>query len=182
MELDSAHQLSNLTKILHWVVALFVIALLFAGVYMVEAEAWWVYPWHKSFGFLVFFIVIIRVLWRIKNGWPSAVGQYSKIEHSLSKFMHWVLIIGTVMLPLSGLLMSFFGGHGIDLFELEVIAKNIDPENPDKAIALNEALASRSHSVHQWFGYIVIAAVIVHVLGSLKHHYVDKDNTMKRML
>lgn len=182
MELDSADQLSPLTKILHWVVALFIIALLFVGVYMVETDTGWLYPWHKSFGFLVFFIVIIRVIWRIKNGWPSAVGLYSKLEHSLSKLMHWVLIIGTVMLPASGLLMSFFGGHGIDLFGLEVIPKNINPDNPEKSMAINEDSASLFHGIHHWTGYIIIAAVTLHVLGALKHHCIDKDDTMKRML
>ncbi|ROS00167.1 cytochrome b561 [Sinobacterium caligoides] len=182
MKLDTADQLSAITKMLHWLVAIFMIALLFAGVYMVETEAGWLYPWHKSFGFLLLFIVIVRVAWRIKNGWPSPVGQYSTIELSLSKFIHWLLILGTLLLPISGLLMSYYAGHGIDMFGLEVIGKNIDPENPEKAIAHSKALASFFHSVHHWSGYIIIAAVTLHVVGALKHHFVDKDETMKRML
>lgn len=182
MELDSTDRLSTLTKTLHWLVAVFIIGLLSVGVYMTETETGWLYPWHKSFGFIALFIVIIRVLWRIKNGWPHPVAQYSSIEQGLATWTHWVLIIATVMLPVSGLLMSYFGGHGLDVFGLEVIARQVNPDNPATVIAHSKALASFFNAVHYWSGYIIIAAITVHIAGALKHHCVDKDETMRRML
>ncbi len=182
MQLDTPTQLSPTTKALHWIVALGMIGMLAVGVYMVETETFGLYPWHKSFGFLIFFIVMLRVIWRIKNGWPVPASDYPQIERSLAKVVHWVLIIGTVCLPLSGFLMSSLGGHGVDVFGMEVVARNIDPEDPSKALAHSETLAGLFHSVHHWLGYIIIASVILHVLGALKHHVIDKDSTLKRML
>ncbi|AQS36436.1 cytochrome B561 [Shewanella psychrophila] len=182
MKFDSHEKLSSLTLALHWIVAIVMISLLAIGVYMVETETRSLYSWHKSFGLLILFIAVIRVVWRIRNGWPTPVGNYSNFEHLLSTIVHWALIIGTIVLPISGFLMSSLGGNGVDLFGLEIIARNIDPENPAKTITHSEALASFFHNIHYWSSYIIIATVILHVAGALKHHIIDKDETLTRML
>lgn len=182
MNLDSRKKLTPLTRMLHWIVAIAMICLLTIGVYMVETETRSLYSWHKSFGLLVLFIAAIRVAWRIKNGWPIPVARYSKFEHLLSKAVHWVLIIGTLTLPVSGLLMSSLGGHGIDLFGLEILPRNVAPENPAKVIAHSEVLSSIFKNVHHWSAYIIIATVTLHAVGAVKHHFIDKDATLKRMI
>lgn len=182
MNLDTPKRFSHVTIALHWLVGLTIIGLLAVGVYMAETETYSLYPWHKSFGFLIFFVVLLRVAWRIKNGWPTPVGQYSKIEQILAKVVHWVLIVGTVLMPLSGFLMSAFGGTGVEVFGIEVVARNADPNNPNEVIAHNKAIASFAHSLHHWLGEVLIAAVVLHVLGAIKHHVVDKDGTIRRML
>ena len=182
MSLDMPNRFSRITIILHWIVALSMIGLLAVGVYMVETKAYGLYAWHKSFGFLLFFVVVVRVAWRLKNGWPTPVREYPTIEQSLAKAVHWALLIGTVLMPLSGFLMSAFGGHGVDVFGLEVVARNADPENPVKAIAHNQTIAGLCSAIHHWLGYILIAAVILHVSAAFKHHAIDKDGTLKRML
>lgn len=182
MKKDNQHQLSRTTITLHWIVAITIIGLLAVGVYMEENEAYALYPWHKSVGFLIFFVVIARVLWRIKNGWPTPVSQYKRIEHYLAKLVHWALIIGTVLMPISGALMSALGGHGLYVFGLEIIATNPSPNNPLEMVAHNPDLASFSHSAHHLIGEIMIIAVALHILAALKHHLIDKDGTLRRML
>lgn len=182
MQLDSAEKFSPITLALHWIVGLSIIGLLAVGVYMTETETGSLYPLHKAFGFLIFFVVLIRVAWRLKNGWPKPVSQYSSIEQILAKVVHWVLILGTLLMPISGFLMSTMGGHGLDVFGLEVVARNVDPENPGKAVPINRALASFSHSAHHWLGEAMIVAVALHVVGALKHHLIDRDGTLRRML
>lgn len=182
MKQDGQQQLSRTTVTLHWIVGITVLGLLAIGVYMEENEVYALYPWHKSIGFLIFFVVLARVLWRIKNGWPTPVTQYKKIEHCLAKMVHWILIIGTVLMPISGALMSTLGGHGLFVFGLEVIATNPDPDNAAKMIAHNPELASLSHSTHHLVGEIMIIAVVLHILGALKHHLINKDGTLRRML
>lgn len=182
MNIDTSNQFSPMTVILHWIVALTMIGLLAVGVFMVEKEAYSLYWWHKSFGSLIFLVVILRIAWRLKNGWPNPVGQYSNIEQSLAKVVHWVLIIGTVLMPISGFLMSSLGGYGVDLFGLDIVARNANPENPSEVIAHNETIRGLSHAVHHWLGYILIATVTLHFFGALKHHLIDKDGTLKRML
>lgn len=179
---DTPNKFSPTTLILHWVVGITMIALLAIGVYMEEYDVYSLYPWHKSFGFLIIFVVIARVYWRIKNGWPTPVSQYSNMEITLSKVVHWALILGTIIMPLSGVFFTAMSGRGLDVFGLEVLAKNVDPDNIKKALAYSKELTSLGKSVHHWAGQIMIIAISLHVLGALKHHVIDKDGTLRRML
>uniref|UniRef100_UPI004055FD0B cytochrome b n=1 Tax=Candidatus Electrothrix sp. TaxID=2170559 RepID=UPI004055FD0B len=182
MQTDTKSTLSSNTLILHWTVGIIMIILLAIGVFMKEAEVYALYPWHKAFGVLIILPVILRVLWRLKIGWPPPVREYKKVEIKLSKFIHYLLLIGTVILPISGFMMSAMGGHGVDLFGLELVARNPNPLNPKEVIPLNESVASIAHELHSIGGYIVIIAVILHTAGVLKHHILDKDGTLLRML
>jgi cytochrome b561 len=78
--------------------------------------------------------------------------------------------------------MSSLGGHGVAVFGIEVVARNPDPADPSSALAHNEAMASFFHFVHHWVGYLLIGALALHVSGALKHHLIDKDGTLRRML
>ena len=182
MKLDTPSKLSSNTVLLHWIVAIMMIVLLGSGIYMEENEAFALYPWHKSFGVLIAAFVILRVLWRIKNGWPTPVSDYSSTEKLLSKVIHYLLIIGTVLMPISGFMMSAMGGHGVDFFGLELVAHNPDPANPKEVIALNGTLAGIGHKMHGLGGNLIIAGVVLHIIGALKHHIIDKDGTLRRML
>jgi len=182
MHLDSHSKFSSTTLFLHWVVGIMVIGLLATGIYMEENKAYALYPWHKSFGVLIATFVVLRVIWRFRNGWPSPVSDYTKIEKILSRLVHYLLIVGTVLMPVSGFMMSAAGGHGVDFFGLELATRNPDPVDPKKVIALNDALAGTAHSIHHYAGLAIIAGVVLHVAGALKHHVIDKDGTLRRML
>ena len=182
MQTDSPDQFSPVTIVLHWIVGIAMIALLAIGVYMTETETYALYSWHKSFGFIIFFIVMVRVIWRIKNGWPAPIGQHTPFELSLARIIHWVLILGTVLMPVSGFLMSSLSGNGVEVFGLEVVARNPDPDNPRQVIPYSETYASFFHTMHHRLGYLLIAAVLLHIAGAVKHHLIDKDGTLKRML
>jgi cytochrome b561 len=173
-------KLSNITKILHIIIALSIICLLAVGIYMVETEAYALYPIHKSIGAIVFVIALFRIFIRIKEGWPDTVGVASKIQLAIAKVVHWGLITLTVVYPASGLMMSGAGGHGIYIFGLELVASNYDKVTGD-AIALNEGVASLGHTLHGSLVLVLIAFIVLHVLGALKHHLVDKDETITRM-
>ncbi|OAD21171.1 cytochrome b561 [Candidatus Thiomargarita nelsonii] len=111
MKLDTYAKLSPNTLTLHWVVGLMMIGLLGTGVYMEQNEVYTLYPWHKSFGVLIIVFVVLRVAWRIKNGWLSSVSNYTPVEKLLSKIVHYLLIIGTVLIPISGFMMSAMFDH-----------------------------------------------------------------------
>lgn len=178
---DTREKLSPTTVFLHWVVGLTIIGLLAVGVYMAETETFALYPWHKSFGQLIFVFVLLRVIWRIHNGWPTPIREYLPIEQLLAKVVHYVLLIGTVLMPLSGFIMSAVGGNGVEFFGIEIVARNPDPADPKKVIAHSEAIAGLASAIHQWVGYTLIAALVLHVAGALKHHVVHKDGTLRRM-
>jgi cytochrome b561 len=115
----------------------------------------------------------------VKKGWPSAVGVASKIQHMIAKAVHWILIIATVLFPLSGLMMSIGGGHGLAIFGLEIVSETLDAAG--ETVALNGTIGGLGHEIHETIVYFVIAAIVLHVAGALKHHFVDKDETITRM-
>ncbi|MCF6287932.1 MAG: cytochrome b [Proteobacteria bacterium] len=172
--------LTKTTIVLHWLVGITVITMIAVGIYMSEYEVWALYPIHKSIGIIIFVFILYRFIRRMKRGWPQPVSQYQKHEIILSKIIHWVLIIGTLMFPVSGMLMSGAGGHGLSVFGLELLASNYSATG--EAIALNSTLAGLGHEVHEILVNVMIGAIVLHIAGAWKHHLVDKDNTLKRML
>lgn len=172
--------LSLTTRLLHWVVGLFMIGLITVGIYMDQASAYDLYPIHKSLGIIALVFILMRVVWRVMKGWPTPVSDYHKHEQMLSKVIHWVLIIGTLLMPISGMMMSGAGGHGLSVFGLELLASNHGPDG--KTVPLNASVAGFGSEVHGIVGYVLIGAIVLHVAGALKHHVVDKDNTLRRML
>lgn len=179
---DTKEKLSPITISLHWIVGLTIITLLGIGIYMANTHTYALYPIHKSVGVCIFAIILLRIIWRIKNGWPEPASNYKKVEQILSKIMHYVLLVGSAVIPLSGMMMSGLGGHGIHVFGLELVARNPNPEDPSKVIPINGELASLGANLHTYVSYIVIAALVLHIAGALKHHIIDKDGTLNRML
>lgn len=182
MNRDTHQSLSRTTITLHWLVGLSMIGLLAVGIYMEEFAVYSLYPIHKAFGFLILFLVLPRIIWRTINGWPTAAGNYKAIEHITAKLVHWLLIVGTLLMPVSGMMMSIAGGHGLDVFGLVIAHHNLDPSDPTKTIPLNETVAGLGHTLHGIGGNVLLGAIALHVIGALKHHIFDKDTTLKRML
>ncbi|WP_200883595.1 cytochrome b [Chelonobacter oris] len=175
---DTPERLSHITISLHWLIALFILGLMTLGVYMSETASYGLYPTHKSLGIFIFLFIVIRVLWRWKNGWPKPVGQHQGWEQALATLIHWILILGTLAFPISGMLMSYAGGHGLQLFGWDLVSANLVD---GKREVLDAGLAGAANSAHKTLLPIMLAAILLHVAGALKHHVIDKDNTLKRM-
>ncbi len=173
-------KLSSRTKILHAIVAISMILLLIIGIYMSENEVFALYPLHKSIGVIVFAFAMLRIIIRIKEGWPKVIGNASKAQMLMAKLVHWGLITLTALYPASGMMMSGGGGHGIYIFGVELLSSNYD-DVTGKAMALNETVASIGHTLHEALTIVLILFVVVHIAGALKHHIFDKDETIKRM-
>lgn len=173
-------KLSNLTKILHAIIGTSMIILLIIGIYMSDNEVFALYPIHKSVGVIVFVFALFRIFTRIREGWPKPIGNSPKIQMMMAKLVHWGLITITALYPASGMMMSGAGGHGIYIFGVELLASNYD-EVTHKAVALNETIASIGHTLHEALMGVLIFLIVVHVAGAVKHHIIDKDETITRM-
>lgn len=176
---DTHTKFSTPTIALHWLVGVVLIGLLGVGWYMAEYKVYFLYPIHKSIGILILAVVFARVWWRLRNGFPSPLGDSARLQ-KIARISHWILLIGTVMLPISGMMMSAMGGHGLAIFGLELLGPNVGADG--KIVANNEMIAGVAHSIHHWAGKVLMVTVAVHVLAALKHHFFDKDGTLRRML
>lgn len=174
--------LSRATIALHWIVAIGVAGLLVMGIYMSKLEVWGLFELHKSIGVLVFGVVLWRVLTTLRNGWPEPASETSRAERRLAKAAHWVLIAGTVAMPISGMLYSALSGHHVGLFALEFFPANVDPANPGEAISRSPYFEELAHGVHEYIGYLLATVIVLHIAGALKHHFVYKNSTLLRML
>ncbi|MCV2352950.1 cytochrome b [Paucibacter sp. B2R-40] len=180
--MDTAAKLSPASVALHWLVGLGMIALTAVGLYMSNAEVWVLYPIHKSVGVLMFVLILARVVWRVKNGWPAQLAGGSPLEHRMAKLVHWLLITATLLMPISGMMNSGAGGHGIAVFGLQIVPSQHSADKPNEALPYNESVAEFGEAMHEWIGYLLILALLLHVAGALKHHLVYKDGVLRRML
>jgi len=176
------NSLGAVTISLHWLVGLTFIGLMAVGIYMEETHAYALYPLHKSVGALLLLLVIPRIVWRLKQGFPAAEGDASPAAQILAKTVQYALLAGTLLMPLSGIMMSAFGGHGLAVFGLEIFPMNPDPADPNEVIPFNGLLAQVGHVIHGLGGKLMILAVVLHLAGALKHHFIDKDKTLVRMV
>ena len=163
--------------LLHWTIALLVIGLFALGLYMTSLtyyDPWYNSApwWHKSLGLLTFALLLARTLWRWINTKPGPVGTHHTWEIYLATITHWLLYILLFIISISGYLIATAKGKGVDFFswiELPPIITDIDQ------------LADKAGAVHLYLAYVMVALVSLHTLGALKHHFIDKDNTLKRM-
>lgn len=179
--MNTSNSLSKSTIFMHWLVASSIIGMMVFGWYMVEFKEYSLYHIHKSVGIVVFVLILARVVWRMKEGWPTPVAQYQKHEVALSKAVHWVLLLSTILIPIWGMVSSGNGGHGFGLFGLDIIPRNVNPDDVTKVITRNEFWHDLGEKLHVYNVYVLFGALALHVTGALKHHIFDKDNTLKRM-
>lgn len=173
--MNELKQYNQLSKLLHWVTALLIFGLLAVGYYMASMDfsedKLALYALHKSFGLLVLGLVVVRVVWHTICKKPKSLPTHTKIEKSLAHSAHAFLYLALFAIPLSGWVMSSAGDFSIQFFGINM---------PD-IVGKNEALFHDAKNVHEVLAVILAAVVGLHILGALKHHFIDRDTTLKRM-
>ncbi|RFP12004.1 MULTISPECIES: cytochrome b [unclassified Duganella] len=177
--MDNKTNFSRTTIVLHWLVAASIIGLIALGIYMVETESWHLYDIHKSIGLLTFVAILARLAWRWRNGLPQPVRPVSRLEYVTAVAAHVVLLILTVVLPLSGMLYSGASGHGFGIFDWEIFPSHY---LGDQAVPLSARWSDIGQTLHGLLGYLLLTLIVLHAAAALKHHFIDKDATLKRML
>lgn len=157
--------------------ALIVMGMVLLGFYMHGLEfspfKLSLYDWHKSFGTLVLFLVAARLIWRFSGKVPQGLKTHKAWEKALAHLAHYGLYILMLLLPLSGWLMSSSGDFSHSFFGLF--------EMPDLTGKDRETFRFMRQS-HEILVYTLLAVLGLHIAGAAKHHVIDKDITLKRML
>ncbi|MCG9745629.1 cytochrome b [Shewanella sp. Isolate8] len=163
---------------LHWLSALAVLGLFALGVWMVELTYY--SPWykrapdlHKSIGVLLMVVTLCRLLWRWLNPAPKTLPEHKRWEKLAAGLMHRLLYLMLLGMLVSGYLISTADGRPIVVFSLI--------ELPSLGL-LFEDQADIAGWIHKYLAYGFIALVVLHALGAIKHHLLDRDATLKRML
>lgn len=178
MQAGDPHRLSRTTVLLHWVVAIGVIGMLAFGLYVESMprgpDKGATIQIHKSFGIVVLFLVLARLVWRCSEGWPAPVPTLSVIERRLMRAVHWVLLLGPFVMIASGITASLTYARSVKVFGIPFIPKVMDEKN--------EVLNELAGNVHAFTAWCLILALVLHVAGAMRHHFIRRDETLMRML
>lgn len=159
----------------HWIMVVLLIGLIGVGLYMedlpVSFEKLKLYGWHKQVGLLALFLIILRLLWRLKNITPELT--LPVFERIAARTVHWLFYILIVALPVTGWIMSSAAGLSVSFFGLFVMP-NLVPAN--------KSTMELFLIIHHWLAYGLITLIVLHSLAALKHHFIDKDDILRRMV
>lgn len=179
---DDATPLSSPTRLMHWTIAVLVIGMLAFGLYLENmprgAAKGALVGWHVSFGILVLVLASLRILWRMKEGFPKALPQTRPLQRKAAMAAHLVLLAGTILMPVSGIMMNLANGSGLSAFGIEIVASMRGVEGFER----NAQLRETAGMMHGLGGRIMIAVILLHLAAAIKHHVIDKDATLRRMM
>lgn len=183
--------------VLHWLIAIAIFGMFALGWFMTDLPKegpkqiaydlfdWGIYTWqlaeeasprtfyfnlHKSIGITILALIIIRIMWRIFHKPPPLLSSYKTWERKLATGTHHLLYLLMVALPVSGLIMATYSKYGVKWFGLSFI-KGLD----------NTPMRKVFEEAHELIGVIILVMLILHIVGALKHKFIDKDDTLKRM-
>lgn len=168
----------SVSKSLHWLIALLILALGIVGLLMGELpktpKYFWVYTAHKSIGITVLVLVVLRLLWRLYAGAPRPVPGTPGWQERIAGATHWLLYVMMFAIPLSGWLYDSASGlRPFKLFGLLEMPKLVAPD---------ERAAQLTHAFHEWGFWALILVVLAHAGAALYHHLQQRDATLVRML
>jgi len=163
--------------VLHWLVALLIFVAFPLGVYMHELPLSPIklrlYSYHKWLGITVLMFAILRVLWRISHRPPALPASLPRWQQIATHAVHHSLYLLLILIPLSGWLMSSAKGFQTVWFGVFPL--------PD-LVAKNKVLGDLLQEVHEVLNFTLLGLVSLHILAALKHHFIDHDGILKRML
>ena len=165
----------TITRFFHWVSAALIATLIAVGLFMSDMayspEKLEIYALHKSFGLLVLFLLIGRLVWRLISVQPQALGTHKRWETILAKIVHVFFYAALAAIPLSGWLMSSAEEFPVPFFGLQM---------PD-LVEKNEALFDFMKETHEILAFALLGVLALHIAGAFKHHILDRDETLIRM-
>ena len=174
---NTSKQYGVISQLLHWTVAV-LFFMQFIWAWRIEQlglgrQRYDLVNQHKSIGMTILVLVVMRLLWRQINVIPAYVPPITFQQRIISRYFHYLLYSLLLMIPITGWLMSSAAGFVVSWFGLIDLPSLIaQDDNLKKLFKLIHAILALSAGL----------IVLVHIVAALYHHFVKRDNTMKRML
>ncbi len=175
---NSSSHFGVVSIVVHWLVALTVFGLFGLGYYMVGLSYY--HEWyrlapdiHRSLGILLFMVVLFRVVWRFANPVPEPLPTHTRWEVISAHLAHMLLYILLFVAMVSGYLISTADGSSISVFNWFEV-----PSVTGQVKGMEDVAGD----VHYWSTWAIVILAGLHALAAVKHHILDKDNTLRRML
>lgn len=166
---------TGVAQLLHWAMALFIIAAVLLGLFhgALEAMGWRPIALHKSIGITVFVLTLVRIGWRIANPPPPYPATMVGWEKLAAKSAVWIFYGLMLVLPIGGYIFSSAGSRPMMWFGIP-LAK--------LPVAEGSALAEIAHEAHELLGFAMAGLILLHIAAALRHRLVLRDGLFARML
>jgi len=166
----------SLSKAFHWLIVLLII------------NQWWIAEnadelkglaklealgTHKSFGMTILMLAVLRLLWRLVNPTPELTSETKPWERALARISHVSLYVLIFAMPLTGWMMSSAKNYPVSWFKMF--------QFPD-LVAPAEQTFHQMLDLHHLLFKVLVGVALLHVAGALKHHFIDRNDVLKRML
>lgn len=174
---NSEHNYGWLAVVLHWLVAVVVAGLFALGFWMVDLsyyDEWYRKgpDLHRSIGLILFAVVVFRLLWRLINTSPRPLASHKRWEVVSAHVAHSLLYVLMFVAMGSGYLITTADGSSISVFGLFDV-----PSLTGRVKGMEDTAGA----VHYWSTWALVGLAGLHALGALKHHFIDRDETLRRM-
>lgn len=167
---------SNGAIALHWIIAICVVSNLILANLASELEGAaadaYMDP-HKAIGMAVLALTVVRIVWRLTHRPPAMANTMSKLENLLARGVHVIFYVLLITIPLGGWIAGSYASSAVDFFGLFTIPTLPVTENFDTAGAIID--------LHGKAGDAMMYLIGLHVLGALKHTFVDKNGGLAKM-
>lgn len=179
MKLQNDEQRYGLVSILlHWVMAILVVVMFCLGLWMTDLDYYdpWYHQapyWHKSIGMLLIFMLSVRIVWHRFSPVPGVLGGHAAWVSRVAKWVHYLLYLLLLLVMVSGYLISTADGRPVSCFGLVELPA---------LFSEGERQAEVAGRVHFVLANILLGVAVLHMLAALKHHFIEKDRTLLRML
>ncbi len=165
---------------LHWLVAFLVIGQWGLGLVMAEfikdlELKFDLFQLHKSIGFLIFVLMVLRLVWRFAQPVPALPADMTSLERRLSSFSHWGLYTVLLLMPVAGWISVATSKIVVPtrIFGLFTLP---NPFGPDPG------LHEFTEEAHELLAWILLVLIVLHVAAALRHHFIHRNEILLRML
>lgn len=173
----------SIAKSLHWITVALIFTLIPLGIIANGlpfdtseelARKAWLFSLHKTLGVTLFAVALLRITWSMVNPHPALLNADRPLEAGLARMVHVLLYGSLIAVPLSGWV------HHAATTGFAPIWWPFGQTLP--FVPTSEPLAQTAAGLHIVFERVLVIALLLHIAGALKHHFVDRDATLKRML
>lgn len=180
---NTATSYGSVARTLHWLTALIILGNIPVGLIAnrmpfatgaeLAAKAQ-LFSIHKTLGVAVFLVALVRILWAITQPRPEPVHPNRTWETRAAELVHWALYISLVAVPVTG---------WVQHAATDGFAPILWPLGQDLPfVPTSETVAATAAAMHWLFTKILVAAILLHIAGALKHAVIDRDGTVARMV
>lgn len=177
MRQENVESYSSGSKWLHWIVAVIVLLMLPFSFFLDDVPdnyKAFAYMIHKSLGLTVLFLMLFRLFWIVHTGKPDLPYSVPRWERIFSQVVQYSMYIFLIAMPFAGWITSIAADRVPTYFGLFAV--------PLYGIPVNKSLSHWMGEAHEFIAYILIVLISLHILGALKHYFIDKDKILRRML